>query len=290
MPPRAPVMLSARDQVIRTTLTIVAVLIFGFLAHLTIFGQVQHFVLQQQLTNSLRAELAQGTAPVSEGTVDQVLLEAGAPVALIDIPSIGVHEVVVEGTDSGTLRAGPGHRRDTVLPGQAGYSVIMGRAAAYGGPFARLQELRPGQQFTVITGQGRQEFAVLGVRYAGDPMPAPLGAGKSRLVLETARGPAFVPSGIARVDAELVSETKPAGVRATTFVTLPAVDRELATDTRTVWALVFALQFLLVVELAAVWAYRRVGLRKTWTVFLPVVTVGGLFVADQVVRLLPNLL
>ncbi|TFC83331.1 sortase [Cryobacterium cheniae] len=283
-------MLSARDQVIRTTLTIVAVLIFGFLAHLTIFGQVQHFVLQQQLTNSLRAELAQGTAPVSEGTVDQVLLEAGAPVALIDIPSIGVHEVVVEGTDSGTLRAGPGHRRDTVLPGQAGYSVIMGRAAAYGGPFARLQELRPGQQFTVITGQGRQEFAVLGVRYAGDPMPAPLGAGKSRLVLETARGPAFVPSGIARVDAELVSETKPAGVRATTFVTLPAVDRELATDTRTVWALVFALQFLLVVELAAVWAYRRVGLRKTWTVFLPVVTVGGLFVADQVVRLLPNLL
>ena len=290
VPPGAPVVLSARDQAIRTTLTIVAVLIFGFLAHLTIFGQVQHFVLQQQLTNSLRAELAQGTAPVSEGTVDQVLLEAGAPVALIDIPSIGVHEVVVEGTDSGTLRAGPGHRRDTVLPGQAGYSVIMGRAAAYGGPFARLQELRPGQQFTVITGQGRQEFSVLGVRYAGDPMPAPLGAGKSRLILVTARGPAFVPSGIARVDAELVSETKPAGVRATTFVTLPAVDRELATDTRTVWALVFALQFLLVVELAAVWAYRRVGLRKTWTVFLPVVTVGGLFVADQVVRLLPNLL
>ncbi|TFB54470.1 sortase [Cryobacterium sp. Hz7] len=290
VPPRAFVVLSAREQAIRTTLTIVAVLIFGFLANLTIFGQVQHFVSQQQLTNSLRAELAQGTAPVSEGTVDQVLLEAGAPVALIDIPSIGVHEVVVEGTDSGTLRAGPGHRRDTVLPGQAGYSVIMGRAAAYGGPFARLQELRPGQQFTVITGQGRQEFSVLGVRYAGDPMPAPLGAGKSRLILVTARGPAFVPSGIARVDAELVSETKPAGVRATTFVTLPAVDRELATDTRTVWALVFALQFLLLVELAAVWAYRRVGLRKTWTVFLPVVTVGGLFVADQVVRLLPNLL
>ncbi|TFC80948.1 sortase [Cryobacterium sp. TMT1-21] len=290
LPPRAPVVLSVRDQAVRTALTIVAVLIFGFLAHLTIFGQVQHFVSQQQLTNSLRAELAQGTAPVSEGTVDRVLLAAGAPVALIDIPAIGVHEVVVEGTDSGTLRAGPGHRRDTVLPGQAGYSVIMGRAAAYGGPFARLQELRPGQQFTVITGQGRQKFSVLGVRYAGDPMPAPLGAGKSRLVLETARGPAFVPSGIARVDAELVSETKPAGTRATTFVTLPAVDRELATDTETVWALVFALQFLLLVELAAVWAYRRVGLRKTWTVFLPVVTVGGLFVADQVVRLLPNLL
>lgn len=290
LPPRAPVVLSAGDRAIRTSLMIVAVLIFGFLANLTVLGQLQHLVLQQQLTNTFREELAQGTAPVSEGTVDGVLLDAGTPVALIDIPSIGVHEVVVEGTDSGTLRAGPGHRRDTVLPGQAGYSVIMGRAAAYGGPFSRLQELRPGQQFTVVTGQGSQKFSVIGLRYAGDPMPAPLGAGKGRLILETARGPAFVPSGVVRVDAALESETKPAGVRATTFATLPVVDRELSSDTETVWALVFALQFLLVVEFAAVWAYRRVGLRKTWTVFLPVITVAGLFVADQAVRLLPNLL
>ncbi|WBM79643.1 hypothetical protein KIV56_15370 [Cryobacterium breve] len=142
----------------------------------------------------------------------------------------------------------------------------------------------------MITGQGEQTFSVLGLRYAGDPAPATLGAGKSRLILESARGPAYVPSGVVRVDAELVSETKPAGKRQTTFATLPLQDKELATDTTTVWALVFALQFLLVIELAAVWAFRRVGLRKTWIVFLPVVTVGGLFVADQLVRLLPNLL
>ncbi|MEC5150675.1 sortase [Cryobacterium sp. GrIS_2_6] len=289
-PPRPPVVLTQRDQVIRSTLAILAILIFGFLANLTVLGQLQHIVSQQQLTNTFRYELAQGTAPVSEGTVDKVLFTAGTPVAVLDIPSIDVHEIVVEGTDSGTLRAGPGHRRDTPLPGQSGISVLMGRAAAYGGPFARLQELRPGQQFTVITGQGEQTFSVLGLRYAGDPAPASLGAGKSRLILESARGPAYVPSGVVRVDAELVSETKPAGKRQTTFATLPLQDKELATDTSTVWALVFALQFLLVIELAAVWAFRRVGIRKTWIVFLPVVTVGGLFVADQLVRLLPNLL
>lgn len=284
------VVLTPADLLLRTILAIVAALIFGFLANLTVLGNLQHLVSQQQATDTLRVQLAEGTAPVSEGTVDKVLLADGAPLGIIDIPSIGVHEVFVEGSDSGTTRIGPGHRRDTVLPGQAGISVVMGRAAAYGGPFARVQELAPGQEFTVLTGQGEQTFAVIGVRYAGDPSPAPLKAGESRLILETARGPAFVPGGVARVDAVLTSETQPAGIRQTTYVTLPAAHKELATDTTTVWALAFALQFFLLVELAAIWAFRRVGVQKTWTVFLPVVTVGGLLVADQIVRLLPNLL
>ena len=284
------VVLTPADLLLRTILAIVAALIFGFLANLTVLGNLQHLVSQQQATDTLRVQLAEGTAPVSEGTVDKVLLADGAPLGIIDIPSIGVHEVFVEGSDSGTTRIGPGHRRDTVLPGQAGISVVMGRAAAYGGPFARVQELAPGQEFTVLTGQGEQTFAVIGVRYAGDPSPAPLKAGESRLILETARGPAFVPGGVARVDAVLTSETQPAGIRQTTYVTLPAAHKELATDTTTVWALAFALQFFLLVELASIWAFRRVGVQKTWTVFLPVVTVGGLLVADQIVRLLPNLL
>jgi len=295
-PPRRPpappvvVVLSRQDQLLRTVFAIVAALIFGFLANLTVLGGLQHMVAQQQLTDTLRMELAQGTAPVSEGTVDKVLLADGAPLGIIDIPSIGVHEVFVEGSDSGTTRLGPGHRRDTVLPGQAGISVVMGRAAAYGAPFSRLQELSPGQQFTVLTGQGEATFSVIGVRYAGDPAPTPLAAGESRLILETARGPAFIPGGVARVDAQLTSETRPAGIRQTSYTTLPAAHKELATDTTTVWALAFALQFFLLIEFAAVWSFRRVGARKTWTVFIPVVSLGGLLVADQLVRLLPNLL
>jgi sortase A len=294
-PPRPPVppttvVLSPRDQLVRTILAITAALIFGFLANLTVLGHLQHMVAQQQLTDTLRLELALGTAPVSEGTVDKVLLADGAPVGIIDIPSLGVHEVIVEGTDSGTTRSGPGHRRDTVLPGQAGISVIMGRTGAYGGPFARIQELAPGQEFTVLTGQGEHTYSVLGVRYAGDPAPPALVAGTSRIILETARGPAYVPGGVARVDAELTSPTQPAGARQSTFLTLPASDLEMASDTSTVWALAFALQLFLVIELAAIWAFRRVGAQKTWIVFIPVITVGGLLVADQLVRLLPNLL
>jgi LPXTG-site transpeptidase (sortase) family protein len=211
-------------------------------------------------------------------------------VAKISIPAIGVDEVVSEGTSSSVLTGGPGHRRDTVLPGQAGVSVLMARAAAFGGPFSRIQELTPGEIFTVITGQGEQVFEVIGVRYAGDPSPAAPQAGESRLILETARGAAYVPSGVARVDAQLTSDVQPAGTRQTTSALLPASHSELGTDTSTAWALVFALQFLIAAEIVAVWAFRRIGAQKTWVVFVPVILTAGLLVADQVTRLLPNLL
>jgi hypothetical protein len=278
------------ERLARASLAIVAALAFGFLANILVLSHVQHLVSQQQLGDAFRVELADGTAPVSEGDVDGVLLDDGAPVGYLSIPTLQVHEYVVEGTNSGTLKAGPGHRRDTVLPGQPGISVIMGRAAAYGGPFARIQELQPGQSFSITTGQGRMAYEVLGVRYAGDPAPAIPKAGQSRLILESARGAAYGPSGVVRVDAQLMSTVFPAGARQTTGVSLPPEDRELVSDTTTVWALVFALQFLLAIALGAVWSFRRIGVRKTWVVFIPIVLLGGLLVADQATRLLPNLL
>jgi len=289
-PPRAaaaPPPPTPRQLLLRSSLALLAVVLFGVLADLIVLSQLQHTIAQQELRATLAEELAAGTAPVSEGTVDNVLLSDGDPVARIEIPAIGVNEIVVEGTSSGALAKGPGHRRDTVLPGQAGVSVLMGRAAAYGGPFGRIQELPPGEAISVITGQGEQLYRVLGVRYAGESTPAVSG---TRLVLETARGPAYMPTGVVRVDAELVSPAQPAGARLTTNATLSPQDRELASDTSTVWGLVFALQFLIAAELAAVYSLRRFGWAKTWVVFAPVLLLGGLLVADQAIRLLPNLI
>ncbi|WP_245741537.1 sortase [Herbiconiux ginsengi] len=288
MVPLAP--LSQSQLLLRSCLALVAAVLLAFAVNLMVLSHLQHLVAQQQLTDAFRAQLSAGTAPVSEGAFDDTLLPDGAPVALIQIPAIGVNEVVVEGTTSGELTSGPGHRRDTVLPGQEGVSVIMGRAAAYGGPFSRIQELAPGETFTVLTGQGEQKFEVIGVRYAGDLAPPSPIAGESRLILETARGAAFIPTGVARVDAHLVSETEPAGARQSSFRTLPSQSLELATDTSTVWALVFALQFFVIAEIAAVWSYRRIGAQKMWVVFVPVMVLGGLLIADQVTRLLPNML
>lgn len=282
--------LTPAQATVRAVLALAATLTLAFGFHLLVLGHVEHYAAQQQLSDTYRAQLAAGTAPVSEGDFNDVLLADGDPVGVLTIPQLGVNEVISEGTSSGILKAGAGHRRDTVLPGQLGVSVVMGRAAAFGGPFARLQSLQPGDVFEVRTGQGLHTFEVLGVRYAGDPTPPAPVRGESRLILVTARGTPYIPAGVAYVDARLTSDAQPAGARQTTPVTLPVSHQAMATDTTTVWALVFALQFLLAVELAAVWAFSRVGAQKTWIVFVPVLLLASAFVADQLTRLLPNLL
>lgn len=290
-PPSEPLPpLTARQALIRGILVMVASLVTMFALTLLVFGHISYLAGQQQLTDRFREELAAGTAPVSEGDFDDVLLSDGDPVAIIDIPAIGLYDVVTEGTSSTTLMNGPGHRRDTVLPGQRGVSVLMGRATAYGGPFGGLSSLAPGDRFTVTTGQGEQVFEVMGTRYAGDPLPPNPVAGESRLILQTARGGPLVPVGVQYLDATLVSEAQPTGARLTTSATLPPQDAAMATDTRTVWALVFALQFLLVAEAGAVWAFRRFGWRKTWIVFVPLLLLASLLTATQVAVLLPNLI
>lgn len=275
---------------VRGGLIVVSALLLALALNVMIVGQVRYFVAQQQLSDTFRDQLEEGTAPVSEADVDEHLLADGAPVGIIDIPRLGVRSVIVEGTDSGTTQLGPGHRRDTSLPGQVGESVIIGRAAAFGGVFGRIQELAPGDTFTITTGQGEHEYEVIGLRYAGDPSPPRLQAGESRVILTTARGVPYIPTGIARVDAQLVSEPQPAGMRQTRFATLPPSDVAMAGDSSMAWALVFALQFLVVVEVFAVWAYRNLGARRTWIVFLPLTMLASLWVSGEIVRLLPNML
>lgn len=289
-PPKPPIVLTKRETAIRGVIAILAALLIGFIVNLMLISPLQYLAQQQQLTDTFRVQLAEGVAPVSEGDINDILLADGVPVALLDAPSIGLTTVIVEGTSSGVTMAGPGHRRDTALPGQTGVSVIMGRASAYGGPFGNIQDLQPKDTFTITTGQGEHVFEVMGLRYAGDPSPPAIRAGQSRVVLETARGLPYAPSGVVRVDAQLVGEAVPNGIRQTNFATLPPEDRSLATDTTTVWALVFALQVLIVAEIGLLWAVRRIGPRQAWAVFLPIVLLTGLVITDQVMRLLPNLL
>lgn len=286
--PREP--LTARQRLLRLTAIMALVVLGSFFIDVVVLSHLQHLVSQQQLSNSFRAQLADGTAPVSEGDVDGRLLADGVPVALIEIPSIGVNEVVVEGTSSGDLTSGPGHRRDTSLPGQVGVSVIMGRAAAFGGPFGRIQELAPGETFTVLTGQTEADYEVIGVRYAGDASPPSLQSGEGRLVLVSARGPAYTPEGVVYVDAKLVSDPMPRGARQTTYGGLDAQDLPLATDTRTLWALIFALQLLVATEIAAVLALPRVGAQRVWVAATPVAIIGLVIASTQVVFLIPNLM
>jgi sortase A len=73
----------------------------------------------------------------------------GDAIGKILIPSIGVSEYVVEGTDADNLRKGPGHYPATPLPGQHGTSAIAGHRTTYGAPFRHLDGLHPNDRIVL---------------------------------------------------------------------------------------------------------------------------------------------
>lgn len=92
----------------------------------------------------------------------------GDSIARIEIPAIGVSEYVVEGTDTGDLRKGPGHYPDTPLPGDPGTSAIAGHRTTYGAPFRDIDDLKPGQVIRVDMPDGRFVYRVERVKIVDD--------------------------------------------------------------------------------------------------------------------------
>jgi sortase A len=87
-------------------------------------------------------------------------LEAGDPIGRIVMPSIGVSEVVVEGTGTGDLRAGPGHYPQTPLRGARGTVAIAGHRTTYGAPFRRIDQLDGGDRIELRMPYGRFAYRV----------------------------------------------------------------------------------------------------------------------------------
>ena len=284
----SPPALSPRLELTRVILVIVFVLTAGMVIQLTLVSSVQQRSSQQRLYDGFRIRLAEGTAPVGPVDADGAVYALGTAVAYLEIPELGVQQVVVSGTSSEALFAGPGHRRDTVLPGQSGASIIMGRNAAYGGPFGAIDQLDEGDRIMVTTGQGEFEYEVMGVRREGDPIE-PFQEGESRLVLTSAAGPPYLPNGVLRVDATMADASQGPG-RLFPTGSLPAEEDTMAGDSSQLWVLVLWLQALIFIALGSVWAWHRWGRAQAWVVFLPPLMLLGIVVSNQAARLLPNLL
>ncbi len=265
--------------------------LLGFVAQFTVLGELGHDRAQKIAYADFRSELALATAPVNHVAKDGTSpLAEGTAVAVIDIPAIGLREVVFEGTGSGVLTRGPGHRRDTVLPGQAGTSILMGRRAGYGGPFSRIGELAGGDRVTVVTGQGEHTYEVMGVRRAGDPQPSALTPGSGRLTLITADGTAYLPQNVLRVDAKLTSQVQDTPAPAISTALLPQADQLMGIELIALVPLVLWGQLMFLSALAVAWVRQRLGLWHAWLIGVPVLALLGLLVAGQVTRLLPNLI
>jgi sortase A len=79
---------------------------------------------------------------------------AGQPIGTIQIPNIGLDQVVVEGVGTDQLEMGPGHYPGTPLPGEQGNVAIAGHRTTYAHPFYDLDQVTPGRTIVLTTAQG----------------------------------------------------------------------------------------------------------------------------------------
>ncbi|MGN6607218.1 MAG: class E sortase [Jatrophihabitans sp.] len=254
-------------------------------AYAFVLSSLQEQHSQHDLYASYREQLVNGTAPIGGAMAE------GAPVALLHSARASMDDlVVVEGTASSDLRLGPGHYPGTVLPGQAGVSVMFGRSLSFGAPFGSITSLRPGDVIDATTGQGVSHYVVEDVRRAGDPYPPVLAAGQGRLTLVSSEGSGWragwAPSSAVYVDARLRGSAVPApsGVGQAR-----QAERPMAGDTSGLYPLVLWLQLLLVAVVGVVVLRRRWGVWQTWLVTVPLVLAALWGASSSAWLLLPNL-
>jgi sortase A len=258
-------------------------LLFG-----TALSRLQEQSAQARLYDQLREELGGGDVPAPLGGA----IQPGSPVAMLTIPRIHLQQVVVEGTASQQTMLGPGHRRDTALPGQAGVSVLYGRAVSYGAPFADIGRLQRGDPLTVVTGQGTFAYTVDEVRRPGDPLPPPVTGTASRLTLLSVEGTGWrrgwAPQSAVYVDATLKGTAQPAPAGRPSAVT--DAEKAMQGDTGSLPVLVLWLQALVLVAGVVTWAAIRWGGWQAWLVGFGLL-LGVLWAVTAAVwPLLPNLI
>jgi sortase (surface protein transpeptidase) len=269
-------------------LLLLAVVVLGFVVYLYGLSDVQEARSQALLYSQFQLELANQVAPLGpdgpnglDGAGGATI--PGSPVAILNIPSIGIRDlVVVQGTTPQNLMVGPGHRPDSPLPGQPGVVQIYGRRATFGAPFSRLGELRPGDIITAITGQGTSTYTVAAAAPSSmiikDPSPG-------RMVLLTAYSPT-VPTYYYQVDADLTSSVKPSpGVAPAVYST----ELPLANDTSTLaMTMVWSLALVLVAAIGTVAAIKW----SPWAAYLagvPLAMAVLWCLYESLAALLPNL-
>jgi sortase A len=73
----------------------------------------------------------------------------GQAIGRIAIPRIGLHMVLVNGTDHETLKKGPGRDGRTFMPGQNRLVYVAGHRTTYLAPFSHIDAIRPGDEIRI---------------------------------------------------------------------------------------------------------------------------------------------
>jgi len=92
----------------------------------------------------------------------------GDAIGKIELPALDKSYYVIEGTDTASLRKGPGHYEDTPLPGQRGTVGIAGHRTTNGAPFRDIDDLEPRDEIRVEMPYGTFVYSVEETRIVDD--------------------------------------------------------------------------------------------------------------------------
>jgi sortase A len=259
--------------------TAVGVLLALFAAFLFLFTPLQESRAQHRLLSEL-----QGHAGLAVLT-GHVPAE-GKAVAIIDIPALKVHQVVVEGTSATDLTSGPGLMPGSALPGTPGNTVIAGRRYLYGSPFRDIGSLKPGEHIQVVSGYGIFNYDVTETHQVEPGQLDPIAPTfDNQLTLVTSNA-SLAPTDRVVAVARLVGS--PVDVNVSPIGLPPRSERALSGDPGALLpALLWGIALLAAIAVT-VRLYRR--WHRTWPTYImttPVLLAFAVLVFQFVARLLP---
>jgi sortase A len=243
---------------------------------------------------------SQPTSQVPTSTTVPDAILHGDAVAVINIPKIGLDEVVVQGVGVEELKKGVGHYPDTKMPGEAGNAALAGHRTTYGHPFNKIDDLENGDEIRVTTLKGTFVYTVFEKKVVSPETISVLDdTPDNRLTLTTCH-PKYSAESRLIVVAHLQGaaiDTPPPPPPGTTATTTPSRSTELAAGLdrpglsgagaanrpAVAWAIIAGSIWL------AAWAVGRWSGRR-WTAYIvgtPIFLVALFLFFENVARLLP---
>ena len=116
-------------------------------------------------------------------------LRTGDAFGRVAMPTLQQSFVVAEGTDTETLRTGPGHYARTGLPGLRRTVALAGHRTTYLAPFAEIDDLERGDPIVLTMPYGRFTYRVESTRIVDPTAVWVTERGHDRLVLTSCHPP-----------------------------------------------------------------------------------------------------
>ena len=111
--------------------------------------------------------------------------DTGDPIGRLIVPRLDLEIMVVYGTDTETLKKGPGLHPSTGFPGQNFLTYVAGHRTTYGAPFSDIDKLQPGDKITFEVPYGTYRYEVVDHKIVRDDQIEVLkGRGREELALQ----------------------------------------------------------------------------------------------------------